>query len=260
VVLRTLTWALVQPAALSLLVAIGGLAQQPARASAGPAFDVASVKPSPESRGPVAPMQVDSGRVVYNNMSPKILIQIAYKAADWEIAGGPGWLESDRYDVAATLPSGSSGDQIPAMLQALLAERFHLVVRREARELPVLGLTVAKGGPKLKPGDTGEQWTGGAVKGGIFNGRLELHNIDMAGLAEALAGRTGHPVVDMTHLTGAFDVSLKWTPDNAPPGDAKADGPSLYTALGEQLGLRLESTKAPVGVIVVDHMEKPGGN
>jgi len=205
-------------------------------------------------------MQADAGRVVYNNVTPKMLIQMAYKMADWGIAGGPAWLDSDRYDLAATLPSGASTEQVPLMLQSLLAERFHLETRRESRQMSVLGLTVAKGGPKLKPGSTDEQWSGGAMKGGIFKGGFQLHQLTMAGLAEVLAGRVGRPVVDVTHLAGTFDVSLKWTPDEAGAAAPSANGISIYTALEEQLGLKLESTKAPLEVLAVTRIEKPSGN
>src|SRR6201999_903907 len=105
------------------------------------------------------------------------------------------------------LPPGASPDQIPAMLQTLLAERFHLEIRHENRQLSALALTVARAGPKLKPAETGEQWSGGAMKGGILPGRLELHQLNMLGLAATLAGRVHRPVVDRTNLTGLYDVS-----------------------------------------------------
>ena len=231
-----------------------------AQSAAAPQFEVSSVKPSPPSTIARAPMKVDPARLVYNNMSPKILIQIAYKVPEWGISGGPQWLDSDRYDLVATLPPNSSADQIPMMLQALLAERFHLIVQHVTRQLPVYTLTVAKNGPKLKAGDPGEQWTEGAMKGGIFKGNIELHQMTLGGLAEVLASKMGRPVLDTTHLTGVFDINLKWNPDDTPGGASDSDGASLYTAVSEQLGLALKPTRAPVDVLVVVHMEKPSEN
>jgi uncharacterized protein (TIGR03435 family) len=245
------------PVVAVLLCSQPGYGQQTA---SRPSFEVASIKPSPVTRGQITPMQTDPGRVVYNNITVKTLIQIAWRAPSWKISGGPAWLDSESYVVAATLPAGSSQDQALPMLQTLLAERFHLVIRPETRQLAISELTVAKGGPKLKPGETGEQWAGGAMKGGIFMGRLEFHQISMADMAELLAGRIGRPVIDRTQLPGIFDISLKWTPDDTPAGDPNANGPSLYAALEEQLGLRLVSEKAPVEVLVVAGVEKPSGN
>jgi uncharacterized protein (TIGR03435 family) len=247
---------------IALLVSAGLLKPHVtlAQPADGPRFEVASIKPSPASNTPRTPMNVDPARVAYNGLSPKTLIQLAYRTPGWKISGGPKWLDSDRYDVAATLPPRSSKDQIPAMVQALLGERFQLVIRRETRQQPVYGLTIAKGGPKLKPGDTSEQWSNGAMKGGILRGRLELHQLTMAGLAEVLSSKADRPVIDMTHLDGVFDINLRWTPDDTPGGDPQADGPSLCTALQEQLGLKLEPVRSPVEVLVVVQMEKPSGN
>lgn len=197
---------------------------------------------------------------MYNGLNVRSLIQIAYKMQDWAISGGPDWLESARYDVEATLPAGSTESQVPAMMQALLAERFQLATRRETREFAVYKLMVAKKGPKLKPGDTGEQWKDGAMKGGIFRGGLELHQCSMSMLAGILAGRLGRPVLDETNLTQVYDINLRWAPDDAPPGSSEAERPSLFTALEEQLGLKLESTKAPVEILVVTQISKPTAN
>ncbi|HWD98464.1 MAG TPA: TIGR03435 family protein [Bryobacteraceae bacterium] len=223
-------------------------------------FEVASIKPSPPPDAPRTPMKIDRGRVVYNAFSPRMLIQIALRAPAWKITGGPSWLDSDRYDVAAILPSGATSDQIPAMVQRLLADRFHLRSRAETRQLDVYALRIAKNGPKLKPPDMGEQWSEGAMKGGIFAGSLELHQLNMDGLAEVLSSKTGRPVINRTQLNGLFDVRLKWAPDNASPGAAGSDGPSLYTALTEQLGLKLEPVKAPVEVMVITDIRKPSAN
>jgi uncharacterized protein (TIGR03435 family) len=239
---------------VSLLISSTISAQPPS-----PHFEVASVKPSqPDPTLSTPPVTIDPARVLYHRVPAKILIQIAYRSPDWAISGGPAWLASDLYDVTATLPPGSSQDQVPDMLRTLLEERFHLATQHETRQMPVLALTVANNGPKLKPGDEAEQWVGGNMKGGIFKGRLELHQITMGGLAEVLAGKTGRPVIDRTHLIGFFDVSLTWTPEDTT--GATTTGPSIYTALQEQLGLKLQSDRAPVDILVISHIEKPSEN
>jgi uncharacterized protein (TIGR03435 family) len=225
-----------------------------------PQFEVASIKPSPRPITPRTPMKTDPARVVYNNMTARILIQIAYKMDDWMISGIPKGLDSELYDVAATLPAGASQEQVPAMLQSLLAERFQLAVRLETRQFPVYALTVAKNGPKLKPGETEEQWHEGAMKGGIFRGEMQLHQCSMPSLASALSRVADRPVIDRTSLTGNYDVVLKWTPDQTQPGDQKNDNPPIYTAVTEQLGLKLEPTKAPIEILIVTRMEKPSAN
>jgi uncharacterized protein (TIGR03435 family) len=221
-------------------------------------FEVASIKPSPPSSGPRTPMKADPAIVAYNSLSAKIFIQLAYKAPAWGISGGPKWMDSEPYDLRATLPPGASNEQVPRMLQALLIERFKLAVRRETRQMPIYELAIAKNGPKLKPGETGEQWSNGTFKGGIFKGRLELHQFTMGALAELLGSQTGRPVIDKTNLKETYDINLKWTPEDVPAGDG--GGPSLYTAIEEQLGLKLTSAKGPVEVLVVTHIEKPSDN
>ena len=141
-------------------------------------------------------MAIDPAQVTYNGLSPRLLVQIAYEQPEWGVVGGPKWFDSDRYDIAAKLPPDSSTKQIPKMLQDLLAERFHLIIGRQTKIMPVYVLTIAKGGPKLKPGDLGEQWKGGVMKGGIFRGRIDLHQLTMGGLAEVLATQLGRPVID----------------------------------------------------------------
>lgn len=230
------------------------------RAQSGPHFEVAAIRPSPPSAGPRAPMRADPGRVTYNGLSPRILIQLAYKAPQWGIAGGPAWLDSDHYDVNATLPEGSSAERVPEMMQALLVDRFHLAIRREQRRMTGYELRVAKNGPKLKPGDPDEQWNEGTMKGGIFRGRLILHQANMPMLAEFLAGQVGRPVVNRTGLAGIFDVDFKWMPDDPAAESSSASGPSLFTALDEQLGLKLEPARVDVDVLFIDHTEKPSAN
>jgi len=187
----------------------------------------------------------------------KYLIRTAYGIdTTAKIDGGPGWLDTDMYDVTGTFPAGTPNDQTLLMLQTLLAERCKLAVHREAKEESVYAFTVAKGGPKLKPYDAAN-WGNGNRSG---KGHLELHNITVSQLGNFLYNETGRFVVDMSGLTGTYDIVLDWTPADTPADDPKANGPSLFTAVKEQLGLRLEAQKAPVDFLVIDHVEKPSEN
>jgi uncharacterized protein (TIGR03435 family) len=143
------------------------------------------------------------------------------------------------------------------MVRKLMADRFQLKFHYEKRELPVYLLTVAKGGPKLKKGDPNEP---AGLGGGP--GNLGATNATMADLAELLAhGFLDRPVIDQTGLAGKFDLRLTWTPDEMQAATQSADAPpGLFTAIQEQLGLKLVSTKAPADVIVIDHVEKPSAN
>jgi uncharacterized protein (TIGR03435 family) len=182
------------------------------------------------------------------NVTLKACITWAYRVTDAEVAGPP-WLTDERFDIVARTESGKPQ---PEMMQALLAERFKLVVHRESKELTVYSLVVAKNGPKLKRVDPGEGDTTSR------RGHLTATRTSMHGLARFLGGpnvRLGRPVMDKTGLDGVFDFELTWTPEGSK--DEKADAPpSIFVALQEQLGLKLESQKAPVDVLVVDHIEK----
>jgi uncharacterized protein (TIGR03435 family) len=214
------------------------------------------------------------------NVSLKMLIQTAYDLrgpdAGQRISGGPGWLDSTRYDVEAKAADSVSETDLKRMLQSLLAERFQLALHRETREMPGYTLVVAKGGPKLKEAEGDEEQKGLWQRGG---GPLTGQAASMQTLAQALAGRLGRPISDGTGLTGSYDFTLTWTPDeseqaalqstlaNLPPEIAAQfsrnrdpNGPSLFTALQEQLGLRLEPQKKRVEVLVIDHAEQPSAN
>jgi uncharacterized protein (TIGR03435 family) len=233
-----------------------------------PEFEVASVKQVSGRTGAAALAKFDENdtRVSYTNFRLKILISIAYRTSDSRITGGPGWLDSEPYDLTANLPANARKEQIPEMLQKLLADRFQLTVRRESRQMPAFFLVAAADGPKLKSpkSDT----SGGNY---ILRGRIGGPAMPIPVLADALGRVIGSPVIDKTGLSEKFDILLKWTPDpdaasaapvsgDSPPTAAPA-GPSIYTALQEQLGLKLQSTKAPVEFLVVTHAEKiPAAN
>ena len=215
-------------------------------------FEVASVKPQApgDTRGSIGP---SPGSFIANGIPLKILIEIAYHVKDYQISGGPEWIGTDHWDVSAKAPAGfiPTGQQMQPMLQALLADRFHLKLHRRNQELPAFALVVGRSGPKLTVSTSADPRI--SIGHGIFTGQ----KIDMAGLADALAMESDRTIVDRTGLAGQFDVTLKWTPDAA---DSDPAAISLFTAIQEQLGLKLEATKAPVEVLVIDGVQKASEN
>jgi uncharacterized protein (TIGR03435 family) len=256
--------------ALALLFASGAAAAF-AQSAAAPAFEVASIKPA--KPGPQHLFEVTPAGNLTWQTSVGQAIRIAYKVRPpFQIYGAPGWAESEEYLIAAKSPEGSppiNPNKLPEeaeflqRIQTLLAERFHLKVHRENREMPVYVLIAAKGGPKLQPGDPTQPFRLKLGKGSISNdGAAKLGT-----LASVLSNNLDRPVFDETGLTGSYSLHLKWTPDAAPsapgqppPASAGDAGPSLFTALQEQLGLKLESVRRPVEVLVIDHVEPPTEN
>jgi uncharacterized protein (TIGR03435 family) len=317
-------------AAIALTGAVS--AQSPA---AAPTFEVASVKPAPPldhakliSGKLHIGMSVDAARVDIGNVSLADLIRIAYRLKPHQLSG-PDWMSSQRFDILAKMPEGATKEQVPEMLQALLAERFKLGIHRESKEHAMYALAVGKNGHKMKeaepdpPAGTTPADDGGAGKGALVIGsgenqvrvhaggegktiasgpfgqmkismadggmRMEFAKMNMAGLAEILTRFADKPVVDMTELKGNYQVALNLSVDlmmsvarstglmggmmmggagpnaagaGAPgatpaPADAASApaGSSIFKAV-QQLGLTLEPRKAPVDVIVIDHLEK----
>jgi uncharacterized protein (TIGR03435 family) len=218
--------------------------------TAAPQFEVASIKPSaPGARGPTF-YNPTRERFVVTGITAKALIAYAYDVREFQVSGGPGWLGSDEYDIVAKPDGDVRGDRVLAMARALLAERFHLSLHRESKEMPVLALVVAKGGPRLRA----SAGSGPEVRGG--RGRFEARSVTLGMFAAQLAGRVlDRPVLDRTGIAGEFDITLEWAFD--PGAD---NGPSIGTALQEQLGLKLEAQKGAVEVLVVDHVERPSAN
>jgi uncharacterized protein (TIGR03435 family) len=234
-----------------------------AQGQAPPAFEVASVKIAPPRTGAAALIATDTDPAIvrYANITLKNLIAIAWRFDSRLILGGPAWLDDQLYDLAAKLPPGAASDRVPAMLQTLLAERFKLAVHRETKEQSVYFLVPGKTGPRLKkslpPDDPNIQQTrGDRPAAQITRGGIMGHSMDMGMLAGSLAAVAGYQVLDRTDLTGMYDINLKWTPE-----DNNAFAPELFTAIQEQLGLKLESGKAPVEMLVIDHADRePGQN
>jgi len=217
-----------------------------------PAFEVASVKPNTSGSGS-SRTSGTTGQLTITNRSLKELIKMAYSVQDFQISA-PDWLGSAKFDIVAKIPAGAQKDQRPAMMQALLAERFHLAVHRESKEMPAYALVVAKSGPKLQQVEPG----GTSMNDNEDNSsrRITAERVSMAALAEALARIVEHPVVDRTGLQGVYSLKLQYTPDNAKSDGPDAAGTSIYAALQEQLGLKLQTQRLPVEVIVVDHVER----
>jgi uncharacterized protein (TIGR03435 family) len=218
-------------------------------------FDVISIKPNHTGSEAHRATTLPGGVFTATNVTLKLLISRAFGVADAQIQGGPGWAGSDEYDVEAranTMIEMTREEARPA-LQAMLAVRFVLKFHRETKQGQIYSLTIAKGGPKLKE-HTGEGRTG--ISASTGGGKVEIQgtNAPMARLAEYLSSQAGRPVVDHTGLTGQYDFVVAWTSD-----DANA-GTSVFSALQEQLGLKVESAKGPIENIVVDGARKPSGN
>jgi len=272
-------------------------------------FDVASIKPHPASGdnrilvrmggGPGTP---DPGRLNYDNVTLKNVLTKAFDVKSYQLTV-PAWAETERFDITAKVPDGTTKEQFQTMLQNLVASRFKMTFHREKKELPAYVLVVAKGGPKLRVSEEpaadakkddappppsnavramrmGKDGFPEAPKGrGNFmmmmpgKARLVANGAPIAQLIDMLSNQVDRPVVDGTELRAKYDITLEFLPEmrNMPgfvpgagagpgePGGAPPEGeaaPSLFTALQEQLGLRLEPRRAPIDLIVIDHLEK----
>lgn len=214
-------------------------------------YEIASIRPDHSGEKPTWGFQ-PGGTFRAVNEPLKVLMEFAYNLQDFQISGGPSWVGTAGYDIMAKLdvplrPTVDTRDALRGILRRLLEERFHLTVQLTERELPVYSLIVGKGGSKMtekeKPEPRDMRMSGGK---GLMIGQ----SIPMAIVAESLSSVLGRPVMDETGLKGYYDFRLEWTPD-----DADAPGPTLFTAIQEQLGLRIETHKAPVEVLVIDHAE-----
>jgi len=233
----------------------------------GQRFDVASIKPNRARGASTIEFEIGGQRFSATNMPLGALILVAYDITVRQLSG-PGEALSERYDVLAKAERPIKAGELRQMLQALLADRFRLRVRRETREVPVFALTLAKGGPKLRHSDQSEADAAArrtpAAAGGTESGRGRyiFKNESMADFAWALtrmAGISDRVVVDQTALNGRYDFELAFEREDAAGGDG-SQGPSIFAAVQERLGLRLVPSKAPVEFIIVDRVEKPSEN
>jgi uncharacterized protein (TIGR03435 family) len=238
---------------------------------ANPVFEVATIKPSKPGQ-PGKGFTVRGRRFLTINTSVSDLITFSYDLHARQVAGGAAWLESDKLDITGE-PDGQgqpSLAQWKIMIQKLLADRFKLTFHREQKELPVYAIVVGKNGPKLTNSEGDPNGLPGLAFRGL--GNLPVRNAkisDFAGVMQAAV--LDRPVVDHTGLPGRYDFTLTWTPDSSqfagmgitvptPAADDSTAPPDLFTAMVQQLGLRMESTKAPVDVLVIDRVEKPSEN
>jgi uncharacterized protein (TIGR03435 family) len=268
-----------------ILVAIAGLAQsQNQAAGPRPEFEVASVKVS-RNPAPGGNVEVTPGRFRGKDLALQWLILVAFRLKSGNLSGDlPGWTISERYDIDAKTEDASGEDRILLALQALLKDRFQLREHREMREEPVYFLRIGKNGIKMPPGSCVPAKKDLPNECYTEHGDGLLQTMDWRGVRMSdpggIAYRTlaGHltinnrPVIDQTGLTGTFDVHLRWARDpgptttvvppgnSAPSPSAEPGAPSIFDALEEQLGLKLESGRGPVEYLIVDHVERPSGN
>jgi uncharacterized protein (TIGR03435 family) len=239
-----------------------------------PQFEVATVRPNTSGESGASIGARPGGRLNGTNQTARNLIRSAFNLQPFQMIGGPDWLDADRFDIVAKAADADLDvkgmmaiEGFMLRLQSLLEERFKLVTHWETRELPVYALVVAvdgKLGPALKvhAGDCDRARLGGTPPTSKCGTRINVTptgaqvsavGIPMLTFARNLAGSTGRNVVDKTGLTGGYDFELTFIPDQT----ADTTGPSLFTAMQEQLGLKLESQRAPVEVLVIDRLERP---
>jgi uncharacterized protein (TIGR03435 family) len=286
--------AIAGPVVIGALSAPSLRAQSLATGTAGPAFEVVSIKPNRSGNGPNGSRFLPSGQYVANNVTLRMLISNAYGAPlqpllPGQLAGGPDWIDSARFDVLgkaeAGLPPGPDSP-LPAMIRNMLADRFKLVMHTEKRALPIFALVLARqdgqmgaqlvpsaidcsagrgrGAPPLAPLQPGERPLCGIR---LLRGNLSAGGVTMSQFANALSRFAGRLVVDQTGLSRGFDLDLQWSPEPPPPGvvpdprfpqpPVDPNGPSLFTAIQEQLGLKLVAQQGQIDVLVVDRAEMP---
>ncbi|HKD07507.1 MAG TPA: TIGR03435 family protein [Bryobacteraceae bacterium] len=244
-----------------------------------PVFEVATIKPGdPASRGMSISLGV-GGMFTTKNVTLKMLVALGWNVREFQISGASGWIGTDRFDIVAKPEhevqrnSDEGRALLRAMVQSLLADRFHLQVHTESKEMQVYALIVAKNGSKLVESDPESKgpslgFTGN--RGGRSS--VTASKVSMKMFAEALSNQLGRTVIDQTGLNSSYTFKMEYTPDlemgPTKPGleaekvdtTSLPDGPTIFTALTEQLGLKLDSQKGPVEVVVIDHAEKPTDN
>lgn len=296
--MRRITLSLLIPVLVVILQVLLVRAQAPAGASERKSFDVATIKPNKSGEMRVSMRIIPGGAYEAFNVTLGAMIRQAYRLQDFQLIGAPAWVDQDRFDIVAKPPAGEPLDLQPRM-QSLLAERFNLKAREETREAPIYALVVAnpgKLGSKIAPSSVdcaaiargrGTAPTppmplqpGTRPECGMTNngGRLMGGGVTMTQLANSLSQFAGRTVVDRTGLTGGYDYDLEFTVDPAmrgrgpggglppaapaPGSDRVVDpaGVSIFTAVQEQLGLKLDSQRGPVPVLVIESVTQPTEN
>jgi uncharacterized protein (TIGR03435 family) len=281
-------------AAIAPLRAVSTISQAPAQQRLE--FEVASVKKNPSGNQGGSFGARPGGQIVVTNNTLRNIVRNVWNVQDFQIVGGPEWINQDRWDVNAKAPESliqqhpqqqqtvqQQQQQLLMMMRTMLADRFQLVVHNEKREMPVYAIVLARPdgrfGPQLKRSELDCNALAEAIKRGEATppprspdrpfcgtrtgaGTIMTSGVQMADFARNLSPSTGRIVLDRTGLTGPFDIELKFTPDPLRPGvgDPATDVPSLFVAIQEQLGLKLEAVRAPVDVLVIDSAERPSEN
>jgi uncharacterized protein (TIGR03435 family) len=274
------------------VVSATGFAQKIGSGDKPLAFEVASIKPNTSGDWRRAMGPAPGGRFTASNVPARDLIAYAYGVVlgdvGFRIVGGPKWIGEDRFDVNASVTGAWTPQQMSEMLRTLLADRFKLAAHHETRDLPIYALVAAAGGSRLRRSEI-DQAACDARRAAIqrrepvpptppgarpicgtgrtIPGMITAVGWSMETLSAALSPSVSRVVADRTGLAGLFDFDLRWTPDtmpqlppDAPPVNIDPNGPSIFTALQEQLGLKLESTRGPVDVVVVESVERPTPN
>lgn len=252
--------------AILLLSAVAGLSQDKTDTAPRLEFDVASIKPSqPGARGGGIKPLPGGQTYIATNVPVKLMIKLMFHLNDSQISGGPSWLNTDLYDVEAKADRPHSLDELHIMFQNLLKDRFKLQFHNETRTLRAFALVVEKSGPKLTLNQSPENFDIPVQPTGF--GKLSATHCSMSYFSWILSQFLDQPVLDQTGLDKFYDFKLEWTPELPPNMAGRQDlnlpptsGPDIFTAVREQLGLRLESRKGPVQVMVIDHIEKPSEN
>jgi uncharacterized protein (TIGR03435 family) len=253
-------------------------------------FDAASVKPNPATTSGIR-INTFPNRFSGGNLTLRMLVGYAFDLQAYRMAGGPTWFDADRFDIEATANDGGGVDAMRARMRALLEDRFHLRTHVELREVPIYVLTVARRdgtlGDDIKPSGNdclpvkpppGAPPPPPPPQAGVVPnparcpsmlglGNISGRKLTLDQLAATLAMHVNRPVVNRTDLTGQFDIDLRYTPDytpfipaGAPPPPSDPNAPPLFTAVQEQLGLKLETGRGPVDVLMIDSVERPSGD
>jgi uncharacterized protein (TIGR03435 family) len=231
-----------------------------------PSFEAAAIKrANPEHKG--SGISVDKARIKIINAPLKFMVWFAWDVKEFQVSGGPSWVDNERFDIDAVAAKPFEKGEVQAMLQTLLADRFNLAVHHETQDKQGYALVIAKNGPKLPPPVDDPNTLFSRTSNGDMT--LTAKNVTMTRFASLLSTQLTAIVVDHTGIEGRYDCSLQWTPDRPlisksgeplpPPSDAMP-GPSIFTAVQEKLGLRLESRKVPTEIVVIDHADHPTAN
>ncbi|HEY1759578.1 MAG TPA: TIGR03435 family protein [Bryobacteraceae bacterium] len=258
--------------AISGLLAATLLAQAPAKLPSDLKFEVASLKPSEGAQqgGGIRPAP-GGQRYEATNCPIRLMIEVAFRLKAEQVTGGPGWLDTDRFDMEARAEKPSSADELHVMLINMLADRLQLKFHHEKKDMQMYALTVDKSGPKLTPheaANAGDTWIDQSETA-FLHMKLKATYAPLDYFAFRLSQFMDRPVVDLTDLHGGYDFTLEYTrelplgfPDGGKINGEEPDtsGPTVFAAVKQQLGLELKAQKGPVDIIVIDHAEKPSAN